>query len=57
MLLGLLGAGYIGQFKTVAVPHVGLILASLASILILVGLWYHRQAYKPLVDAHEAAAP
>ena len=46
-----LGAGYVGQFKTVALPHVGLTLAALASMLILVGLWYHRRAYKTLVDA------
>ncbi len=51
-----LGAGYVGQFKTVALPHLGLTLASVASILILLGLWYHRRAYKPLVDAQQAAS-
>src|SRR5262245_17048623 len=49
-----LGVGRIGQFKTLAVPDVGLILAFAASALILAGLWFHRRAYKPLVD--EAAS-
>jgi hypothetical protein len=43
--------GHIAQFSTTAVPGPGLWLAILASILILVGLVFHRRAYKPLVDA------
>ena len=39
-----LGEGMVGQFRTVAIPDVGLILASVASLLILVGLWAHRRA-------------
>jgi len=46
-----LGEGLIAQFKTVAKPGVGLWLAMLASLLILIGLYFHRRAYKPLVDA------
>ena len=46
-----LGVGTIGQFKTVALPDTGLILAAIASILIAVGLWFHRAAYKPLLEA------
>ena len=46
-----LGVGLIGQFKTEAGPAAGLWLAILASGLILVGLYFHRRAYKPLVDA------
>lgn len=46
-----LGEGVVGQFRTVAWPDVGLILAAAASGLVLVGLWAHRRAYKPLVDA------
>ncbi len=46
-----IGVGRVGQFRTVATPHIGLILATIASLLILVGLYYHRRAYKPLVDA------
>ncbi|MHC5023906.1 MAG: cytochrome C [Planctomycetota bacterium] len=50
-----LGEGYVGQFRTVAWPDTGLILASVASSLILVGLFFHRRAYKPLKTAHIAA--
>ncbi|HNS03605.1 MAG TPA: cytochrome C [Anaerolineae bacterium] len=49
-----LGEGLIAQFKTVATPGVGLWLAMLASLLILIGLYFHRRAYKPLVDAAQA---
>lgn len=45
-----LGRGNIAQFETVAMPAVGLYLAILASILVLAGLYFHRKAYKPLVD-------
>jgi len=45
-----LGRGIIAQFETVALPGTGLYLAILASILIVVGLYFHRKAYKPLVD-------
>lgn len=43
--------GHIAQFSTTAVPGPGLWLAIGASILILAGLYFHRRAYKPLVDA------
>lgn len=46
-----LGEGKVGQFSTVAEPDVGLILAAAASLLIITGLFFHRRAYKPLVDA------
>lgn len=46
-----LGVGKVGQFRTVALPDVGLWLAFAAAALIVVALWYHRRAYKPLVDA------
>ncbi|MCP4422748.1 MAG: cytochrome C [Chloroflexi bacterium] len=45
-----LGSGKIAQFETLALPGTGLYLAILASILVIVGLYFHRQAYKPLVD-------
>ncbi len=45
-----LGEGLIAQFRTVAAPDIGLILAMIASLLILVGLYFHRLAYKPLVE-------
>jgi hypothetical protein len=48
--------GHIAQFSTTAVPGPGLWLAIVASILILVGLYFHRKAYKPLVDASHKTA-
>lgn len=48
-----LGEGLVGQFKTIASPDSGLYLAVFASFLILVGLYFHRRAYKPLVDEME----
>ncbi|MCP4424052.1 MAG: cytochrome C [Chloroflexi bacterium] len=45
-----LGRGKIAQFETIAAPTIGLYLAILASILVIVGLYFHRKAYKPLVD-------
>ena len=44
------GEGLVGQFRTIASFEVGLWLAFLSGFLIIVGLYYHRQAYKPLVD-------
>lgn len=49
----ILGSGFVGQFETVASFRAGLYMAFAASILIIVGLFYHRRAYKPLVDAGE----
>jgi len=49
----ILGEGVIGQFRTVAYADTGLLLAAAASILILVGLYLQRRAYKPLVEAQE----
>ena len=46
-----LGKGTIAQFETVGMPGTGLYLAFLASILLIVGLYFHRKAYKPLVEA------
>jgi hypothetical protein len=43
--------GKIAQFSTWAVPEMGLWLAGVASLVILAGLFFHRRAYKPLVDA------
>ena len=45
-----LGRGIIAQFETIATPGTGLYLAIIASILCVVGLYFHRKAYKPLVD-------
>jgi copper chaperone NosL len=51
----ILGEGVIGQFKTVAFADFGLLLACVASVLILIGLFLQRRAYKPLVDAQRDA--
>ena len=48
-----LGVGKIAQFRTEAQPEIGLWLAFGASALILVGLYFHRRAYKPLVEAQQ----
>ncbi|HEX5400290.1 MAG TPA: cytochrome C [Verrucomicrobiae bacterium] len=50
-----LGVGYVGQFKSVALPCSGLILAVLAAILILTGLWLQRRAYKSLRNRQTTA--
>ncbi len=48
----ILGEGKIAQFSTTATWEIGLYLSIAASVLILVGLYFHRRAYKPLlVDA------
>ncbi len=49
----ILGEGLVGQFKTIASFQIGIILAFLAGLLIIAGLYAHRRAYKPLVDAQE----
>ncbi|MFN3981003.1 MAG: cytochrome C [Caldilinea sp.] len=48
-----LGVGKIAQFRTEAQPEIGLWLAFAASGVILVGLYFHRRAYKPLVEMHQ----
>jgi hypothetical protein len=49
----LFGAGAIGQFNTVAEAGPGLWLAATAVLVVLLGLWFHRAAYKPIVDARK----
>jgi len=50
-----LGTGMVGQFKTVAAPGIGLILATAASVVMLVALFFHRLAYRPLHLAKNAS--
>jgi hypothetical protein len=45
------GRAEIAQFDTLALPGFGLILAFIASGLVAAGLYFHRKAYKPLIDA------
>lgn len=49
-----LGVGKIAQFSTDAGPAAGLWLAIAASVLILIGLYFHRRAYKPLAETQQA---
>jgi copper chaperone NosL len=49
----ILGEGLIGQFKTIASVDIGWYLAAAAAVLVLVGLYFHRRAYKPLVEADQ----
>lgn len=47
------GEGKIGQFGTFASAEIGLILAVVAVLVALLGLWFHRAAYKPIADARQ----
>ncbi|MFO0826612.1 MAG: hypothetical protein U0572_00555 [Phycisphaerales bacterium] len=47
----ILGEGGIGQFRTYASIGLGLWLASAAAALAVAAFWFHRRAYKPLMDA------
>lgn len=53
----ILGAGKIAQFKTVAIWESGLWMAAAASVLIALGIFFHRRAYKPLLEEARAARP
>lgn len=45
-----LGPSTIAQFETMALPHIGLIMAFAASGMLIYGLVLHRRAYEPLVE-------
>ncbi len=45
----ILGEGKIAQFSTIATWEAGLYMSIAASVLIIIGLYFHRRAYKPLV--------
>ncbi len=49
----LFGRGVVGQFATVARAEAGLFLVVASVIVVLIGLWFHRAAYKPIVDARK----
>ncbi len=49
----LFGVGTVGQFSTVASFGIGFYLAVGAVAVVLAGLWFHRAAYKPIVDARK----
>lgn len=47
----LIGRGAVAQFATVGQFEIGFYLALVAVAVLLAGLWFHRAAYKPVVDA------
>lgn len=47
------GEGVVGQFRTIASFQIGIYMAFLAGFLIIAGLYFHRRAYKPLVEESE----
>jgi len=49
----ILGVGKVGQFGTVAQFEIGFYLTIAAVFAVLLGLWFHRAAYKPIVDARK----
>jgi hypothetical protein len=50
----IIGKGIIGPFRTMGHVDFGLLMASAASILILVGLYLQRRAYKPLATQNNS---
>jgi hypothetical protein len=51
----ILGRGVVAQFATVARFEIGFYLALAAVAVVAVALWFHRAAYKPLVEARKRA--
>jgi len=49
-----MGKGGIGQFVTIATPGAGLILASIASFVLILALFFHRRAYLPLIKQQKS---
>lgn len=49
----IIGRGMVAQFTTVGEFETGFYLALVAMGVVLVGLWFHRAAYKPVKDARE----
>jgi hypothetical protein len=52
----LIGQGMVGQFGTLAEFQPGLYLAFLAALLAVVGLYLHRAAYRPVMEARKKVA-
>ncbi|MCA9283854.1 MAG: hypothetical protein KDA22_01470 [Phycisphaerales bacterium] len=51
-----LGVGTVGQFRTIASAGEGLYVAGAAAAVVVLALYFHRRAYKPLVERMGAAA-
>lgn len=52
----IVGVGKVGQFGTIAEFQIGFYLALLTIVVILIGLYFHRRAYKPVADARKRMA-
>lgn len=52
----MIGEGRVGQFRTYASLEEGFYLAVAGALVVLIGLYFHRRAYKPLVEAQERQA-
>jgi copper chaperone NosL len=52
----IIGEGKVGQFGTVASFEPGFYFVLAAVVVVLIALWFHRAAYKPIVDARKRAA-
>jgi hypothetical protein len=50
----IIGIGKIAQFETEAQFEIGFYLALVSIVITLVGLWFHRAAYKPIIEARKA---
>ncbi len=55
--LTLLGEGAIAQFRTISQLELGFWLAIASLLVVLIGLWFHRAAYKPVVEARKKVVP
>jgi len=51
----ILGSGFVGQFETIASAGPGLILSTIASVVMVVALFFHWRAYAPLIKAQKEA--
>ncbi len=49
----LIGEGKVGQFGTIASFEIGFYLVLASVVVVLIGLWFHRAAYKPLAEARK----
>ncbi|CAG0945513.1 hypothetical protein ANRL1_02395 [Anaerolineae bacterium] len=47
------GVGKVGQFGTIANFEIGFLFVIASIVVVLIGLWFHRAAYKPLADARK----
>ncbi len=47
------GVGKVGQFGTIANFEIGFLFVIASLVVVLIGLWFHRAAYKPLADARK----